>query len=116
MVSRHKLKEIGLKVKQTKGDSLDVELNASGKHWVVQIETVTDAILLAKALTSRGPLFYRKDEVMRAFASSLASGRIPPDRVHPDLLKKLFEGGLLRFVAAERESGDGDAAPSPAAQ
>jgi hypothetical protein len=53
------------------------------------INTVGDAITLAKAFTSRGPIFFGKDQVMQAFASSLAVGRISADAVAPGLVKRL---------------------------
>jgi len=93
--------QLGLGMKQTKGDSLDSKLNGSGKHWVVRTDTVRDVIKLAKGFTHREAIFHGKAQVMRAFASSLAAGRISSDAIQPALLKRLFEDGYLQLVVQQ---------------
>jgi hypothetical protein len=85
-------------MRKTKGDSLDSKLNNAGKHWVIQINTVGDAIMLAKAFKDRDPIFYGKAKVMEVFASALAAGRITTDAIAAGLVKKLFEEGHLQFL------------------
>ncbi|WP_439375381.1 hypothetical protein [Bradyrhizobium sp. DASA03120] len=101
VISEFKVKDkdrgLGLAMKTTKGESLDRVLNKAGKHHVIVIKSVGDAIELAKAFKARPPVNRNQGEVMQAMATGLASGRISPDDVSGSLMKKLFEQGYLQL-------------------
>lgn len=75
-------------MKSTRGESLDTKLNGASKHQVIQINSVGDAIALAKAFKFRDPIFRSQAQVMQAMAAALASGRIQSDAVGSGLIKK----------------------------
>jgi hypothetical protein len=118
VISGWKIKtDLQLVMKTTKGESLDSKLNNAGKHSVIQIDSVGDAIKLAKAFTARQPIFFGKDQVMKAFASSLAAGRISADAVAAGLVKRLFDEGYLQLAVRQQaasvgpDSGNTDSQP-----
>ncbi|QOZ66574.1 hypothetical protein WN72_09450 [Bradyrhizobium arachidis] len=91
-------KELGLIMKSTRGESLDTKLNGASKHQVIQINSVGDAIALAKAFKFRDPIFRSQAQVMQAMAAALASGRIQSDAVGSGLIKKLFDAGHIQLA------------------
>jgi hypothetical protein len=101
VVSEWRLKQTGLKKRQTKGDSpLDSGLNASSTHWSITIAAVADAIKLAKAFRDRPPIYYSQQEVMRHFVRALEEKWIPVDKVNPGLLKALITDGYMKVTGA----------------
>lgn len=120
VISGWKVKDdLKLTMKTTKGESLDSKLNGAGKHAVIQINTVSDAIKLARAFKAREPIFFGRAQVMKAFASSLAAGRISAEAVSAGLIKRLFDEGYLQFVAKEQAASvvaDGANAPAQPTQ
>ena len=94
-------------MRQTPGDSLDRQLNREGKHWIIKVETVGDAIKLAKAFKEQEPRTFSKKDVMYRLAVSLQEKRISADRINAVLLKKLIEDGYLGVVAQEPTSSVG---------
>jgi len=88
---------------QTRGESLDPQLNKANKHWVIKINSVGDAIKLAKALKEHEPRVFSRSEIMKLFAKSLQEKRIPVDKVSEGLWKKLLEEGYLQVVAEQSE-------------
>ncbi|MEY9466330.1 hypothetical protein ABH973_006743 [Bradyrhizobium ottawaense] len=113
VISGWKVKtDLKLTMKKTKGGSLDEKLNSAGKHEVIQISTVGEAIALAKAFKAKPPIFYSQEKVMRAMASSIASGRIKTENISSSLMKKLFEGGHLQLRVLPDEPSEAQQANS----
>jgi hypothetical protein len=98
--------KLGLRMSKTPGTSLDPTLNRSGKHWVIEIDTVGDAIKLAKAFKTRDAIPFSRVEVMRRVARSLQDGRIPAERISYGLWKKLIEERHLQVVAEQPAQAD----------
>src|SRR5580658_4002976 len=48
IISDWKVRQLGLNMAKTLGQSLDHQLNKSGKHWIIKTSNVGDAIKLAK--------------------------------------------------------------------
>jgi hypothetical protein len=97
--------KLGFGMKKTQGDSVDSQLNKAGKHWVIEISAVGDAIQLAKAFKEREPRFFSRDDVMHRFAASVQERRISTERITPGLWKKLIEEGYLQVVAKQQPCG-----------
>jgi hypothetical protein len=98
-VSDWKLNKLGLAKRQTTGDSVDTQLK--GKHWIIEINTVADAIMLAKAFKDRPERSFSQAEVMRRFARSVQEMCISTDRITSGLWNKLIDGGYLQVVARQ---------------
>ncbi|MFT4116547.1 hypothetical protein [Bradyrhizobium sp.] len=96
--------KLGLKMKTTVGLSLDSQLNNAGKHQVIEINSVGDAIELAKAFKGKDPIFYSRDQVMYAMAAALAYGRIQSDAIGPGLVKKLFDGRHIQLSLPQSQA------------
>jgi hypothetical protein len=103
IISDWKIKQLHLPMAKEHGASVDADLNRTEKHWTIQINTVGDAIKLAKAFKKRPPHFYSKGQVMRLFAVSVQQGRISTSRIIPGLWNKLLEGGYLQVIAQQHE-------------
>jgi hypothetical protein len=113
VLSAWRLDKLGLKLKNAKGVSLDSKLN--GVHRVIEVNTVSDAIRLAKAFKERPPCILSRAEVMRKFAASLQAKRIGTDKVAHQLWRRLIEEGYMQIVAQPTSSSDADAANVAAA-
>jgi hypothetical protein len=99
-ISDQQIEQIALEKRQTRGGTLDDELNKSSRHWIIKVNTVGEAIRLAKALSEHPPITFNQDEVMCKFASSLQGKFINAERVTPKLFKRLIDGGHLRIIMA----------------
>ena len=96
--------QLGFRMNQTQGDSLDATLNKSGRHWTVTIVSVLDAIKLAKALKECEPKIYSRNEVMQRFATSLQERRIQFDKISSRLWRRLIDERHLRVVVGQAEA------------
>jgi hypothetical protein len=97
-VSEWRLQKIGVTKKQLRGECLDSTLNNGGRHWVVTVNTVEDAIKFAKSFKSLDEQFFRRDEVLKCFATSVLEGRIKTDKITAGLWKKLIDERHLRLI------------------
>ena len=101
-ISKWRLDQLGLKMKQTMGDSVDNKLK--GKHWVIEINTAGEAIKLAKAFIDRPERSFSQADVMRRFAKSVQEKRISTTRISAELWNKLIDGRYIQVVT-EQKSG-----------
>lgn len=99
VISDWKLKQLGLEIIRTPGDSVDSQLNKSGKHGIVRVNTIGDAISLAKAFKAREPHSFSRAVVMRRFAISVQEKRISVERITSGLWRKLIDDGHLQVIA-----------------
>lgn len=98
-ISDWKIKDLGLTKRKTQGDSVDPLLNKAGKHWVIEVNTVQEAIKLGKAFKDRESRTFSRPEVMRRFAVSVQQKRIPSEKIKPGLWTKLIRDGYVQVVA-----------------
>jgi hypothetical protein len=68
-------------------------------HWVININTTGESIILAKAFTARPPIIYNRKEIMRRFASSVLKRYIPFDKVSVKMWQKLIAEGYVQLQA-----------------
>ena len=99
-ISDWKLETIGLKGKkrQAVGGCLDHSLNRQAMHWHLEIQTIRDAIVFAKALTARPPRIYSKEEVMQRFAISLQAKRLQTKNFNHTLYSHLVDANYLSYT------------------
>ncbi|MGJ4945134.1 hypothetical protein ACQR1W_31555 [Bradyrhizobium sp. HKCCYLS1011] len=118
-ISEWRLNNLGLEKNKEVGTTVDTVLNKAGKHWVIKITKIGDAIKLAKALKdpNQPVRFYSREQVMRCFAESLEAKRIGTEKITTGLWQKLLNEGHLQVVAAPpivTPSGDrAESSPAP---
>jgi hypothetical protein len=99
IISDWKIDQLGLKMRQTAGDSLDSRLK--GKHNIIQVNTAGEAIKLAKAFKDRPEKSFSQVDVMRRFAKSVQERHISTKRITPELWSKLIGGEYLQLSTKE---------------